>query len=219
MIFDAVLFDMDGVLVDSEVVSGQVWVQTLGDYGLTLDHGDYMARAVGHTASNLYASLERDHAWKRTPEFEHALTQRLAEAFAKVEEVPGAQQILKALKAAGVPFAVASNSTRDKLQLKLKATGLAELLGAHAYDPSTVSGLGKPLPDLYLHAAEQLGVDIQRCVVVEDSLSGLAAGLSAGATGWGFAGGGHQVDADALLEAGAERVVNSHAELRQLLGI
>ncbi len=217
--FDAVLFDMDGVLVDSEVVSGRAWVQTLAEHGLPLGEAEFMARAVGSSVTNLYASFERDHGWGRTPAFEEALAGRLAEAFAVVEEVPGAAMTLRAFKAAGVPFAVASNSQRLKLQAKLKAAGLTPLIGAHAYDPAHVGGLSKPLPDLYLYAARQLGADITRCLVLEDSLPGLAAGLSAGATAWGFTGGGHQVDVDALLNAGAERVVASHAELRDVLGI
>lgn len=219
MIFDAVLFDMDGVLVDSEVVSGQIWVQTLNEHGLTLDHADYMARAVGSTVPNLYAGLARDHGWAPAPEFEQHLAERLAEAFAAVQEVPGAARTLQALQAAGVPFAVASNSLREKLGPKLRAAGLAELVGTHAYDPAHVGGRGKPLPDLYRFAARQLGAPVERCLVVEDSLPGLAAGLSAGATGWGFTGGGHNADGGALREAGAGRVVSSHAELREKLGI
>lgn len=219
MIFNAVLFDMDGVLVDSEVVSGRVWVQTLGEHGLMLDHADYMARAVGSTVPNLYANLARDHGWTPAPAFEQQLAERLAEAFAAVQEVPGAVQTLQALKAAGVPFAVASNSLREKLGPKLKAAGLSELVGAHAYDPAHVGGRGKPLPDLYRFAAQQLGAEVERCLVVEDSLPGLAAGLSAGATAWGFTGGSHNADSAALKEAGAERVVRSHAELREALGI
>ncbi|UWX62705.1 HAD family hydrolase [Deinococcus rubellus] len=219
MIFDAVLFDMDGVLVDSEVVAGRVWLQTLGEHGLTLDHADYMTRAVGSTVPNLYAGLARDHGWTPAPEFEQQLAERLAEAFAAVQEVPGAAQTLQALKAVGVPFAVASNSLREKLRPKLKAAGLDKLIGAHAYDPAHVGGRGKPLPDLYLFAAQQLGAKVERCLVVEDSLPGLAAGLSAGATGWGFIGGGHNADGVALEEAGAERVIVSHAELREMLGI
>ena len=219
MIFDAVLFDMDGVLVDSEMVSGQVWTQTLAEHGLSFTEPEFMARAVGSSVPNLYAGLERDHGWVRPEAFEPALEARLTDAFSVVGEVPGAAQTLRALAAAGVPFAVGSNSTRDRLHLKLKAAGLADLIGAHAYDPLHVGGLGKPLPDLYLFAAQQLGAEIERCLVVEDSLPGLAAGLSAGAAAWGFTGGGHQADGRALKEAGAGRVVGSHTELRELLGI
>ena len=216
---DAVLFDMDGVLVDSEVVSGQVWVQTLTEHGLPLGETEFMAQAMGSSVPNLYAALEREYNWIRPQAFEAVLEQRLTQAFSVVQEVPGAALTLKALSAAGLPFAVGSNSTRHRLHLKLKSAGLAELLGQHVYDPLDVDGRGKPLPDLYRHAARQLGADIGRCLVVEDSLPGLQAGLSAGAASWGFVGGGHGADGPALLAAGAERVVASHAELRQLLGL
>lgn len=219
MIFDAVLFDMDGVLVDSEVVSIGAWRQTLAEHGLTFSEREFMARAVGSSVPNLYAGLERDHGWTRPDSFEDTLETRLTGVFAVVEEVPGAALTLQALQAAGLPFAVASNSVRDRLHLKLGAAGLAELVGAHAYDPAHVGGRGKPKPDLYRYAAEQLGADIQRCLVVEDSLPGLSAGLAAGAAAWAFTGGSHGVDGERLVEAGAGRAVGSHAELRELLSL
>ena len=216
---EALLFDMDGVLVDSELISGRVWVQTLAEHGLKVRQAEFMARAVGSSVPNLYARLERDHGWIRPLEFEPALERRLSEAFLQAQEVPGAALTLKALQAAGIPFAVGSNSTRQRLHLKLRAAGLSELIGQHAYDPLHVGGRGKPLPDLYRYAADQLGVAIERCLVIEDSLPGLQAGLSAGATSWGFLGGGHGADGAALLSAGAGRNVASHAELRQVLGL
>jgi HAD superfamily hydrolase (TIGR01509 family) len=217
MTFKAILFDMDGVLVDSEVVAAQVWVQALRGHGLSLEPPAFMAQAVGSSVANLYATLEREHGWQRPEQFETHLSGRLGEAFASVQEVPGAALTLRALQAARIPFAVASNSERERLHLKLGAAGLDELVGQHAYDPAHVDLRGKPLPDLYLYAAERLGADVTECLVVEDSLTGVAAGMSAGATVWAFTGGAHNVDGAALVEAGAERAVASHAELRRLL--
>ena len=219
VLYDAILFDMDGVLVDSEIASARAWVETLAEHGLPLEQSQFMSWAVGSSVPNLYTQFESEHGWTRPESFEAALLARLGEAFSKVQEVPGAALTLQALKKAGIPFAIASNSVRERLHPKLRAAGLAELVGAHAYDPAHVGGLGKPLPDLYLYAARQLGKPIERCLVVEDSLPGLAAGLSAGAVAWAFTGGGHDVDGEALVQAGAERVVASHAELREQLGL
>lgn len=210
---------MDGVLVDSESVSGQIWVEVLAEHGLGFTVPDFMARSVGASLSALYAGLERDHAWTRPAGFDDAIDARLNAAFVLVRPVPGAPELLSALRLAGVPFAVASNSRRDRLDLKLRSAGLTELLQGHVYDPAQVGGRGKPEPDLYLHAARQLGADIQRCVVIEDSVPGLTAGHRAGASVWGFTGGDHAHDQMAahLLAAGAARTVGSHAELRALL--
>ncbi|WP_293914405.1 HAD family phosphatase [Deinococcus sp.] len=219
MTFEAILFDMDGVLVDSEVLTGEIWRSALHEHGLTLDAPSYMAMAVGLTVPGLYTALEREHGWQRPAPFEAHLNRRLGEAFASVQEVPGAALLLGALQTAHLPFAVASNSERERLHLKLGAAGLSGLVGEHAYDPTCVGLRGKPLPDLYLYAARQLGADIRQCLVVEDSLTGLAAGLSAGATVWAFTGGAHGVDGAALVAAGAERALASHAELRRLLNL
>ena len=112
MTFKAILFDMDGVLVDSEVVAAQVWVQALRDHGLHLEPPAFMAQALGSSVPNLYTALEREHGWQRPERFETHLNARLGEAFASVQEVPGAALTLGALQAAHIPFAVASNSVR-----------------------------------------------------------------------------------------------------------
>ncbi|BDP40801.1 beta-phosphoglucomutase [Deinococcus aetherius] len=219
--FDAVLFDLDGVLVDSEALANAVWTQALAEHGLRLDPEALLARAVGGTHEALFDWLRAEHGWERPGTFIPLLDERLAAAFQTTPAIEGAADTLRALGASGLPFAVASNSQRGRLHLKLAAAGLAELVGEHAYDPAHVGGRGKPLPDLYLHAASALGVDPTRCLVVEDSVTGLRAGVAAGATVWGLLAGGHAHPdgARALLDAGAARVLFTHAELREALGL
>ncbi|GAA5532026.1 HAD-IA family hydrolase [Deinococcus aluminii] len=219
--FDAVLFDLDGVLVDSELLGNTVWVELLAEHGLTLDRAAFMARAVGGTHRALFDWLRAEHGWEQPGGFLPELDARLARAFTATPAIEGAADTLRALRAAGLPFAVASNSLRERLHLKLAAAGLSELVGQHAYHPADVGGRGKPLPDLYLHAAAALGVSPARCLVVEDSVTGLTAGVAAGATVWGLLAGGHvhPDGAQALLEAGAARVLGTHAELREALGV
>lgn len=220
VLFDAILFDLDGVLADSEGVSNVVLVRLLAKHGLVIGHADFLARSVGKSFAALYAHLEDDHGWTRPESFDAESDAALAESFLSVREVPGAGQTLAALHRAGVPFAVASNSRRDRLDIKLRAAGLADAV-QHSFDASQVGGRGKPLPDLYLHAAAALGADIRRCLVIEDSPTGVQAGMAAGATVWGLLAGEH-VHAgldEQLTAAGAAKLIHSHAELRQELGV
>ena len=218
--FQAVLFDLDGVLVDSELLANRVWVTLLAEHGLNISHADFLARSVGLSLKNLYLELEGEFGWKRPEGFEALSDAALNESFLKVPEVPGAAQTLAALTVAGLPFAVASNSRRDRLDLKLKAAGLERAVG-HSFDPAQVGGRGKPLPDLYQFAAAQLGADIGRCLVVEDSVTGVQAGAAAGATVWGLLAGEHVHDGlgELLQAAGAEKLVHSHADLVAALGL
>ena len=219
--FQAVLFDLDGVLVDSELQANTVWVQLLAEHGLGIDLPTFMAHAVGGTHAVLFEWLRRDYGWTRPESFLPELDTRLHEAFGSTQAIEGAARTLETLRAAGLPFAVASNSQRSRLTRKLEASGLAALVGAHAYDPAHVGGRGKPAPDLYAYAAAQLGADITRCVVIEDSVTGLSAGVAAGATAWGLLAGGHvhPDNAAQLTGAGARRILRTHAELQAALGL
>ncbi|WP_230273230.1 HAD family hydrolase [Deinococcus sp. 6YEL10] len=219
--FDAVLFDLDGVLVDSEALAADVWVRTLAEHGLPLPLNDFAHLAVGQTFPNVLVRLSDLHGWTPTDAFLPTLETRFNAAFDRLDAIEGARATLEALRRAGVPFAVGSNSERGRLHMKLASAGLAGLVGAHAYDPSWVGGRGKPEPDLYAFAAAQIGADITRCVVVEDSVPGATAGVRAGATVIGLLATGHAHPDDAahLLAAGVSRVVTSHAQLQEALGL
>lgn len=220
-LFSAVLFDLDGVLVDSEVLANRVWVEQLAEHGLLFTHQEFMARSVGRTYPVLYGELHRDFGWTPPEDFAARNDSALAAAFASVPAIEGAEETLKALEAAGIPVAVASNSRRDRLDLKLSVSGLAPFIGPHAYDSEQVGGRGKPLPDVYEYAAKALGVDIRSCLVIEDSATGVQAGAAAGATVWGLLAGGHVHEALAqeLSDAGASKIIATHAELRSALGL
>ncbi|CAM3905407.1 HAD family hydrolase [Deinococcus frigens] len=219
--FEAVLFDLDGVLVDSELQANTVWVHLLTEHGLDIDLPTFMAHAVGGTHVALFEWLRRDFGWARPEGFIPEMDARLHEAFGSTQAIEGAAQTLELLRGAGLPFAVASNSLRSRLKRKLEASGLAPVVGAHAYDPAHVGGRGKPAPDLYAYAAAQLGADITRCLVIEDSVTGLSAGVAAGATAWGLLAGGHVHPDNAahLTGAGAGRILRTHEELQEVLGL
>ncbi|GGO17922.1 HAD family hydrolase [Deinococcus humi] len=219
--FDAILFDLDGVLVDSELQANTVWVQLLAEQGLDIDLPTFMANAVGGTHVVLFEWLKNSYGWTRPETFVPELDARLHEAFGSTQAIEGAARTLALLREAGLPFAVASNSLRSRLKRKLEASGLAPLVGEHAYDPAHVGGRGKPAPDLYAYAAAQLGADITRCLVIEDSVTGLSAGVAAGATAWGLLAGGHVHPDNAahLTGAGAKRILRTHKELQGALGL
>ena len=217
--FDAVLFDLDGVLVESEGIIARVWQDVLAGYGLNLDLAEIAAHFTGQRFEPVLAYLAEQHGFVPPPDFLDLLEVRFNAAMSGVTAIEGAAATLRALRGAGVPFAIGSNSERGRLHLKLRVAGLTELAGEHAYDPSWVGGRGKPQPDLYAFAAQQLGTVPERCVVVEDSVVGGTAALAAGATLWGLLvpGHPHPDGAAALRRLGAERVLTSHAELRGAL--
>ena len=133
----------------------------------------------------------------------------------RMTEVPGARAAIAALSQ---PKAVASSSTREGLERKLRQVGLWEYFAPHAYSAEHVVQ-AKPAPDLYFHAAHALGVPPEECLAIEDSVNGVKAAYAAGMTVWGFLGGGHAHDGlgRLLLAAGASRLVQDWPRLAELL--
>lgn len=214
-----VLFDLDGVLVESEGVVAGVWQRTLAEEGLTLELPEIAREFGGKQFEDVLRYLAEHYAFRASPQFIPLLEERFNAVMAEVTPIEGAGETLAFLRERGVPLAVASNSEPQRLRVKLKQAGLAELVGEHAYDPSRVGGRGKPEPELYLFAAQQLGLSATECLVIEDSLTGAAAGVRAGATVWGLLTPEHphQGSAGALRDLGVARVLTSHAELRGAL--
>lgn len=219
--FAAVLFDLDGVLVDTETIIGALWAEIFAGQGLLLSAAEITRLTSGQRFEGVLRALEEGRGWKAPEDFLPMLGERFNGAFSHVPLIEGAAETLSALRTAGIPFAVASNSERNRLKMKLDGAGLSALVGPHAYDPSFVGGLGKPHPELYRYAATQLGADVTRCVVIEDSAPGASAGVAAGATVWGLLAGGHLTHdgREALEEVGVTRFLHSHTELREALGL
>lgn len=216
---EAVIFDCDGVLIDSEILAVEVETQMLAELGLRYDHQEFKARFMGMSDAAFFAALDVDcRATLDMPlpaDFAANCRQRLyREVSARLVEVAGA---LAAVRALTKRKAVASSSTSDKLRIKLDRAGMWDLFAPHVYGADHVVH-AKPAPDLFLYAAEALGVHPEQCLVIEDSVNGVRAGLAAGMRVWGFAGGGH-MDAAArerLSAAGAKRIVESWPEAQHL---
>ncbi|MEM9233743.1 MAG: HAD-IA family hydrolase, partial [Pseudomonadota bacterium] len=137
-----------------------------------------------------------------------------------MDVVPGALESVETAHATGRPLAVASSSAQIHLDSKIDRYGFAPLFSGHVYSADHVSE-GKPAPDIFLYAAEKLGVSSSECLVIEDSAHGVRAGVAAGATVWGFLGGGHILDdhAEQLLAAGATRLIADHEMLSQSIRV
>ena len=212
---EAVIFDCDGVLVDSEVIAHEVEIAVLAEIGLEYDSHDFIERFMGRSSKVFYELLEADGQARLgrsiIGEIQRPIRARYRKAVEeRLAEVPGALAAVRALK---LPKAVASSSTVRGLGIKLRKVGHWDAFAPHIYSAEHVEH-SKPAPDLFLHAAAALGVAPGDCLVIEDSVNGVTAGRAAGMTVWGFRGGGHMTDrlAARLADAGAERVLSNWAE-------
>jgi HAD superfamily hydrolase (TIGR01509 family) len=213
---ELVIFDCDGVLVDSERISNEVLASMLSDEGLskTLEEArrDYQGLLLGDIATAAEAELGRPLPVGWLEAYEHAR----AEAFRReLRAVPGAEEAVARVSAAGVDVCVASQGKLEKTQLSLQLTGLRELFCDRALFSAHSVARGKPYPDLFLHAASTMGVDPSVCVVVEDTPSGVVAAVAAGMRVFGYAA---DSDEDALRQAGAE-ILDAMEELPGRFGL
>ena len=169
-----VIFDCDGTLVDSEVVAAQAWSEYVAGYGVTLSAEEALARFRGVSMTWCLAHIEELHGQSLPQHFEQelrALMARLLEQ--QLQPINGALEMVEKLH---LPFALASNAPHHKIELCLRVTGLLPHFAGRIFSAYDVQRW-KPDPALFLFAAERMGVDPGRCVVVEDSLPGVQAGL------------------------------------------
>jgi HAD superfamily hydrolase (TIGR01509 family) len=216
----AVIFDCDGVLVNSEEIAQDVELTMLAEVGLLYDRREYMARFMGTSEDTWWQGLEADALARLgrsiRDELHAPLAERMrAEFRTRLAEIPGAAAAVSRVRQ---PKAVASSSGSQSLRLKLKMVGHWDLFAPHVYSADDVVA-PKPAPDLFQHAAARLGVNADRCLVIEDSINGVVAGRAAGMRVWGFTGGRHHSDdsGEHLIDAGAERVVADWAEAAELI--
>lgn len=213
---ELVIFDCDGVLVDSEVISNDVLAQALSAEGLptTLAEArrDYQGLLLSEVLSAAQAKLGRALPADWLSQYERDRT----EAFQReLRPVPGAAEAVRRIGASGVGVCVASQGKLEKTRLSLELTGLRDLFPQGALFSAESVPRGKPHPDLFLHAASGMASEPARCAVVEDTPSGVAAAVSAGMRAVGFVA---DSDEEALRLAGAE-ALEAMDELPRLLGL
>lgn len=202
---DLVIFDCDGVLVDSELLSCQCLSEMLGGIGIEVSVEEVLNLFLGRsTATVTQYCADRGRPVPET--FLPELRLRLRESFERaLKPISGIALLLSDFK---VRSCVASSSDLDRVTLSLALTGLAEHFGNRLYTAQMVKH-GKPAPDLFLHAAAQMQTAPAKTLVIEDSVSGVIAAKAAGMTVWGFIGGSHYVSREPramLVDAGADRV-------------
>jgi HAD superfamily hydrolase (TIGR01509 family) len=213
-----VIFDCDGVLVDSEVISNEVLARALTEQGLptTLAQSrcdcDYQGLLLADIDSRAQAKLGRPLAkdWLQRYERDRAAVFRR-----ELRAVPGVAEAVQSIQAAGVAVCVASQGKLEKTRLSLKLTKLDVLFPDEALFSAYSVPRGKPHPDLFLYAAQAMAAEPSRCAVVEDTPSGVTAAVAAGMRAFGYAA---DSDESALRRAGAETLL-AMDELPSLLGL
>lgn len=211
---ELVIFDCDGVLVDSEPPANRVFAEMLAEHGLDLGFEGTVALLKGLSLKSCLALLATRFDLDLPDDFVDRLERRTYTAFrAELAAVPGVREAVAGL---GRPYCVASSGEIEKMRFTLGLTGLLDLFDGRLYSAEQVAR-GKPHPDLFLHAAAAMGHLPEACVVIEDSLPGVEAARAAGMAVFGFAGTA-LADAAALGAAGAA-VFTDMARLPELLGL
>ncbi len=216
--FDLLIFDCDGVLVDSEVLACRAVSEALAEFGLSLPVEEVAERFLGRSTKDMYAALEADWGCVLSDAVRSRIRARSRELFDR--ELRPVRDIASALDAlAGPPRCVASSSGPEAIAYKLGRTDLLRCFEPAALFSAHMVSRGKPAPDLFLHAAERMATEPGRCLVIEDSVPGVTAAKAAGMTAFGFAGASHCRDGHAhrLSAAGADLIFAEMRELPRLI--
>ncbi|CAM5412488.1 MULTISPECIES: HAD family hydrolase [Streptomyces] len=215
MRYDLVIFDNDGVLVDSEPLSNRHLAAYLTELGHPTTYEDSIRDYMGSAMHRVHDLIE-ERTGKRLPtDFDDVFHARVFAAFEReLRPVPGVADVLEKLAADGVPYCVASSGSHERIRVGHRAAGLNRFFDDGRIFSSQDVGRGKPAPDLFLYAAERMGTTPERCVVVEDSPLGVQAAVAAGMDVYGFTA---MTPAEKL--SGATRLFGDMRELSSLLGL
>ncbi len=217
--FSAVLFDCDGVLVDSEPITNRVLRDMLEERGWTLTQEECLRIFIGKAVMDEAALIEQHTGQPVTPQWLAGFWQRRNVVLEReLQPIAGAPEAVRAIHHAfGGRIACASGADKLKIELQLKKVGIHDLFEGHIFSGHDMPR-SKPAPDVYLAAAASLGVPATRCAVVEDTVTGAAAGLAADATVFGYCPGGPgHSSAQALRGVGVHTLFHDMAELPALL--
>jgi HAD superfamily hydrolase (TIGR01509 family) len=213
---DLVIFDCDGVLVDSEVIGCRVEADFLANIGIPISADEIMERYVGLSETAMFADLEARYHRKLPLGFAENLRERIATAFdAELASMPGIEVALNSISSARC---VASSSKPERLRKSLTLARLLQYFEPHIFSAVQVTH-GKPAPDLFLFAASQMKARAETCTVIEDSEAGVKGAIAAGMRVIGFTGGSHCKPGHSarLREAGATAICDDMRNLPALL--
>jgi HAD superfamily hydrolase (TIGR01509 family) len=213
---DLIIFDCDGVLIDSEILVCSMVSEELTRVGYAITPEQVVERFAGRPEPEILADIA-EHWGQAVPgSYREAMTRRIHEAFTtELEAIPGVAATLGRIR---VPMCVASSSAPAKLKMGLSFVSLYDYFvpaGVANVVSATYVAQGKPAPDVFIYAAGWMRTPVERCLVIEDSLPGVRAARAAGMRVFGFTGGSHcsPGHGERLLEAGAERVLGGMEEL------
>jgi HAD superfamily hydrolase (TIGR01509 family) len=210
-----VVFDNDGVLVDSEPLANGVLARLLTGYGIPTTTDEAIRDYMGGSMQRVRDIVRERHTRELPDDFEDAYHDAAFAAFrTSLRPVAGAAELLGTLRAAGIPYCVASSGTHERIRLTLGTTGLLDGFTDAAIFSSQDVAHGKPAPDLFLLAAEKMGAAPRDCVVIEDSPLGVQAARTAGMGVYGYAA---MTPRERL--AGADRIITAMHEVNDLLGL
>ncbi|MGW7086039.1 HAD family hydrolase [Streptomyces sp. NPDC054871] len=211
--YDLVIFDNDGVLVDSEPLSNTILAAYLTELGHPTTYEDSLRDYMGAAVHRVH-DLVLERSGQRLPEdFDVTFHARVFAAFEReLQPVAGTVDVLEKLAADGVPYCLASSGSHERIRVGHRRTGLDRWFGDERIFSAEDVGRGKPAPDLFLYAAERMGVAPERCVVIEDSPLGVKAAVAAGMDVYGFTA---MTPAERL--SGATELFGDMAELADLL--
>ncbi|MER6028483.1 HAD family hydrolase [Streptomyces sp. NPDC001851] len=213
MRYDLVIFDNDGVLVDSEPISNRHLAAYLTELGHPTTYEDSIRDYMGSAMHRIH-ELVLERTGQRLPDdFDDVFHGRVFAAFEReLEPVAGVEGVLEKLAADGVPYCVASSGSHARIRVGHRTTGLDRWFAEERVFSSEDVGRGKPAPDLFLYAAERMGAAPERCLVIEDSPLGVQAAVAAGMDVFGFT-----AMTPAAKLAGADQLFSAMGELADLL--
>ncbi|GAA5180862.1 HAD family hydrolase [Niveibacterium umoris] len=180
------IFDCDGVLVDSEPMANRKLVEHAAAHGLQLELEATLHEFNGATLSHRVATLAARHGWSPPADFVREVDDQIDASVAEADAIPGVAAVLRQLADAGVPMCLASNSRHREIEIRLAHLGFTHYFSRRFSGAEDVAH-AKPAPNLYLHAAREMGVAPAECVVIEDSENGIRAACAAGTRVFGFA--------------------------------
>jgi HAD superfamily hydrolase (TIGR01509 family) len=214
-----IIFDCDGVLVDSEPLSMRADAEVLARTGIKISEAELHKRFVGTTFQDMVAEIEKQHATKLPSNLSDLKNARMNEMYrTELKLVRGVRDALEDIRNMGLSMSIASNGPKERVKLALQLTGLLPYFKNAIVTFEDVPQ-GKPAPDMYLLAAKNAGVKADDCLVVEDSLTGVTAAVDAGCWTLGFTGTyeDQQAHGDKLKDIGAEAIFSKMADLPALV--
>ncbi|MBR1270845.1 HAD family hydrolase [Bradyrhizobium sp. AUGA SZCCT0222] len=211
-----IIFDCDGVLVDSEVISCRAHAETLTRHGYPITADQVLQRFLGVSDREARLTVEAELGCSLPDDFEAQMKQAALQRYA--DELGAIPHIGEAIAAIDLPKCVASSGTPEKIRHGLTCAGLYDVLAPNIFSATQVTR-GKPAPDLFLFAAEQMNIRPAQCLVIEDSVAGVTGGRAAGMTVLGFHGGSHcsAGHAELLRDAGAAVTFGDMRQLPDLI--